>query len=115
MIWHDIVAPLFVERKQTAPLNVKDANFFTIANTAIMKIAKITARARKKSSGRIIAMKSKQEVIKALELCAESVTDEYCPCDDCPYSDHGWHDNESCSAAMKRDAAELLKEATHES
>ena len=55
-------------------------------------------------------MKTKQEVIKALELCAESVTDEYCPCDDCPYSDHGLYNNESCSAAMKRDAAELLKE-----
>lgn len=54
-------------------------------------------------------MKSKQEVIKALELCAESVTDEYYPCDECPYSDHGFYNNESCSAAMKRDAAELLK------
>ncbi len=60
-------------------------------------------------------MKSKQEVIKALELCAESVTDEYYPCDECPYSDVNYYDTEVCSAALKRDAAELLKEATHES
>lgn len=54
-------------------------------------------------------MKTKQEVIKALELCAESVTDEYCPCDECPYSDVNLYDNDVCSAALKRDAAELLK------
>lgn len=58
-------------------------------------------------------MKTKQEVIKALELCAESVTDEYYPCDECPYSAVNCYDNETCSAALKRDAAELLKEASN--
>lgn len=58
-------------------------------------------------------MKNKQEVIKALELCAESVTGEYCPCDECPYSDVNCYDNDVCSAVLKRDAAELLKEASN--
>ena len=55
-------------------------------------------------------MKSKQEVIKALELCAEVVTEEFYPCDQCPYGKVDCYDNETCSAALKRDAAELLKE-----
>lgn len=54
-------------------------------------------------------MKTKEEVIKALELCAASVTDEYYPCDECPYSDVNSYDNDVCSAVLKRDAAELLK------
>lgn len=56
-------------------------------------------------------MKTKQEVIKALELCAEAVTEEFYPCDQCPYGKVDCYDNETCSAALKRDAAELLKKS----
>ena len=51
-------------------------------------------------------MKTKQEVIKALELCADLSAN----CDGCPYYD-GVAD---CMHRVMGDAAELLKEATHE-
>lgn len=51
-------------------------------------------------------MKTKEEVIKALELCA----DINVPCEGCPY-----HDGEpDCMHRAMGDAAELLKEDTHE-
>lgn len=48
-------------------------------------------------------MKTKQEVIKALELCA----DPEGRCDGCPYE----NGEGSCMSRAMRDAAELLKEA----
>lgn len=47
-------------------------------------------------------MKTKQEVIKALELCA----DPDGKCDGCPYE----NGEGSCMSRAMRDAAELLKE-----
>lgn len=55
MICHDTtVAPLFVEQKKIAPLSALAANFTTIANFAITKIASITEKAR--LIGRITTM-----------------------------------------------------------
>lgn len=49
-------------------------------------------------------MKSKEEVIKALELCA----DPEGRCDGCPYDNY---DEGRCLSRAMRDAAELLKKA----
>ena len=51
-------------------------------------------------------MKTKEEVIKALELCA----DPDGQCDGCPYDENG---EGSCMNRAMRDAAELLKEASN--
>ena len=53
-------------------------------------------------------METKDQIIKALRLCAESVTEEFYPCDKCPYSDIDSY-VESCSSKLKRDAAELIE------
>lgn len=45
-------------------------------------------------------MKTKEEVIKALELCR----DQDAPCTECPYKD-----NDHCVRTLAGDAAELLK------
>ena len=49
-------------------------------------------------------MKTKEEVIKALELCA----DPEGRCDGCPYDENA---DGSCMNRAMRDAAELLKKA----
>ena len=53
-------------------------------------------------------MKTKEEVIKALELCA----DPEGKCGSCPYDENA---EGSCMNRAMRDAAELLKGATNES
>lgn len=53
-------------------------------------------------------MKTKEEVVKALEICAVEQGD----CEGCPYEGGHYVDGcGGCTNALMRDAAELLKKA----